>query len=79
MEYIKLNGSEKQIAWAEDIRRKTVEYQTRKHGAIEEMKPNRKAGMLILTQKISSAAWWIDHRFGFEMVLRDAIAEFGNK
>ena len=66
--YVALEGSEKQIAWAEDIRAKVapliVDGQE-KANAASHRNPAVAAAMNAVLQELreqSSAKWWIDHR-----------------
>lgn len=66
--YVALEGSEKQIVWAEDIRAKVapliVDGQE-KANAASHLNPAVAAAMNAVLQELreqSSAKWWIDHR-----------------
>lgn len=66
--YVALEGSEKQIAWAEDVRAKVapliVDGQE-KANAASHRNPAVAAAMNAVLQELreqSSAKWWIDHR-----------------
>lgn len=80
MEYTELKGSEKQIAWANSIREKFVEYQVKTHGEIETMKPRRQSAVRYMVEKIDSASWWINNLHGsYELCLRTAVEQFNIK
>lgn len=75
-----LEGSAKQIAWAEDIREKFISETGR---AIEIYKKHEsakhKAGVIEATRayilkNMSSAHWWIEHRIYFEGTLKEVYA-----
>lgn len=78
--YVALEGSEKQIAWAEDIREKVapliVDGQE-KANAASHRNPAVAAAMNAVLQELreqSSAKWWIDHRdtIGFVWMSKQA-------
>lgn len=68
----KLQGSEKQIAWAEDIRKKVIDYYDEKLDHLMELHfdddskvekyTKAKEAMRETAESIDSAKWWIDHR-----------------
>ncbi len=75
-----LTGSEKQIAWAEDIRSKAlVELQPLEAKVAahpEQTHPNiieLKSGIALL-KAVADAKWWIDHRdYGIQTMMRDLL------
>ena len=72
VELVKLTGSEKQIAWAEDIRRGNIEYledqiENFERRAAEgddfpEIRASLQKGLKGLTTLFSEAKWWIEHK-----------------
>lgn len=68
----KLQGSEKQVAWAEDIRKNVIDYYDIKFDHLiqvhddDEAKAEKyakaKEAMRETAESIDSAKWWIDHR-----------------
>lgn len=65
----KLHGSEKQVAWALDIRSNAM--QTIKKACKPEMLPE----VTKAVESIDSAAWWIDNRYDtLRAVLKVAVA-----
>lgn len=60
-----LIGTEKQVKWAESIRREVmilVEQYLEKETAYEGYAPDRVTKAIRILNQIASAAWWIDHR-----------------
>ena len=72
MELVKLTGSEKQIAWAEDIRRGNIEYlkdqienfeqRAARGDDFPEIRASLQKALKGLTTQFSEAKWWIEHR-----------------
>ena len=68
----KLQGTEKQIAWAEDIRKTITDYYDQKLNHLAEIHADdetkvekytkAKEAMHETAESIDSAKWWIDHR-----------------
>ena len=68
----KLQGTEKQIAWAEDIRKGIIDYYDQKLNHMAEIHSDDEAkvekytkakeAMHETAESIDSAKWWIDHR-----------------
>ena len=72
VELVKLTGSEKQIAWAEDIRRGNIEYlkdqienfelRAARGDDFPEIRASLQKALKGLTTQFSEAKWWIEHR-----------------
>lgn len=76
MEKVNLTGTEKQVAWAEDIRREFIDFTLGKDTSeevrdevIESMSESRRNLFLDL-MKIENAKWWIENREHLEFGIK---------
>lgn len=82
----KLQGTEKQVAWAQDIRQSVIDYYDAKfdhmlwlHSDDEsrvEKYTKAKEAMRETSESIDSAKWWIDHRQLLAIGLCGGYADF---
>lgn len=74
--WAKLTGSEKQIAWATDIRKDMIDNQIMIRVAPQYIEQARRA-VIALTERHTDARWWIDHRDDWRGVVTEfaAVAE----
>lgn len=68
MELPELEGSPKQIAWAEDIRDKFIENTANRKNKLYN------ATRAYIVRNINSAKWWIDHRYDYNAALNEVYA-----
>ena len=78
LELPELQGSEKQIAWAEKIRHATIEnlftglFRNPK-GAPESFSQAREVALIEALPKLDSATWWIESRTKYAVTERDIL------
>lgn len=69
-----ISGTPKQVAWAETIRSKLVDYCVSHKLKFEQAESNPKIAAIVSVMRNPSASWWIDHRSESpETIIRNAV------